>query len=181
MSEIEINKIVGAVLVSGLIIMTINVLVDETLRETRLEKPVYPVPARESVEAAVTEAEAAPELRLGALLAQADVEKGKKVAKKCKSCHDLKQGGPNKVGPNLWGIVGVSKASKQGFKYSGALGGLGGEWTYDALDAFLKRPKEYAPGTKMAFAGLKKPTDRANLIAYLRTLGDNPPPLPPAD
>ncbi len=181
MSEIETNKIVGSILVSGLIIVAINVLVDEALRETGLEKPVYPVPARESVEAAVTKAEAAPELRLGALLAQADVEKGKKVAKKCKACHDVKQGGPNKVGPNLWGIVGASKASKDGFAYSGALGGLGGEWTYDALDAFLKRPKEYAPGTKMAFAGLKKPTDRANLIAYLRTLGDNPPPLPPAD
>ncbi len=179
MSEIETNKIVGSILVSGLIIVAINVLVDEALRETGSAKPVYPVPAQEAATAAVTEA--APELPLGALLAQADVEKGKKVAKKCKACHDVKQGGPNKVGPNLWEIVGASKASKEGFSYSGALGGLGGEWTYDALDAFLERPKEYAPGTKMAFAGLKKPTDRANLIAYLRTLGDNPPPLPPAD
>ena len=86
--------------------------------------------------------------------------------------------GPNKVGPNLWGIVGDKIAARGGFNYSSALEGLGGEWGYDELDAFLTKPKTFAPGTKMTFAGLKKPADRANILAFLRMLSESPVPLP---
>jgi cytochrome c len=113
------------------------------------------------------------------LLKSADPAAGAKVAAKCKACHGFDKGGPNKVGPNLWDIVGAKQAHLgDAFKYSDALKGLGGEWTYDALDKFLTAPKEYVPGTKMVFPGLKKPEDRAAVIAYLRSLSDSPKPLP---
>ena len=112
------------------------------------------------------------------LLKAADPAAGQKVAAKCKACHDFSKGGPNKVGPNLWDIVGAKHAHAAGFNYSDAIKGLSGDWTYENLDKFLAAPKGYAPGTKMAFPGLKKPEERAALIAYLRTLSDSPKPLP---
>jgi cytochrome c len=115
---------------------------------------------------------------LSALLAAADPAEGENVFKKCKACHTAEQGGANRVGPNLWNIVDRPKASHEGFSYSSALSGLGGEWTYADLNAFLEKPKDFASGTKMSFAGLKKPEDRAAVIAYLRTLSDSPKPLP---
>ncbi len=113
-----------------------------------------------------------------ALLATADTKRGTGVFKKCKACHTAEQGGKNKIGPNLWEVVGRPKAGIEGFKYSNALKGLGGDWTYQDLDHFLAKPKAFAPGTKMSFAGLKKETDRASLIAYLRSLSASPKPLP---
>ncbi len=111
------------------------------------------------------------------MLASADAGAGAKVFKKCKACHTADKGGKNKVGPNLWDIVGKAKAAA-GFKFSGALKGLGGTWTYKDLDGFLADPKGFAKGTKMGFAGVKKPKARAHLIAYLRSLSDQPKPLP---
>ncbi|MGB0681125.1 MAG: c-type cytochrome [Magnetovibrionaceae bacterium] len=119
-------------------------------------------------------AEAAPEpepleapVDLVALLAAASLESGEKGFKKCGSCHTVDDGGPNRVGPNLWGIVGRDKASAAGFNYSEALSGLGGAWTPENLYKFLYKPKEYAPGNKMSFKGLTKQQDRIDLIAYL--------------
>jgi cytochrome c len=112
------------------------------------------------------------------LVKAADPAAGEKVAAKCKACHSFEKGGPNKVGPNLWDIVGAKQAHLDNFKYSDAIKGLGGQWTYDELDKYLTSPREYAPGTKMVFPGIKKPEDRAAVIAYLRTLSDSPQPLP---
>jgi len=112
------------------------------------------------------------------LLKAADAAAGEKAAAKCKACHSFEKGGPNKVGPNLWDIVGAKQAHLDNFKYSDAIAGLGGEWTYDALDQYLASPRDYAPGTKMVFPGLKKPEERAAVIAYLRSLSDSPKPLP---
>ena len=112
------------------------------------------------------------------LLASASEERGGKVFKKCKSCHSVNKGGKNAVGPNLWDIVGRVKASVNGYAYSNALQGKGGEWSYAHLDAFLLNPKLYAKGTKMSFSGLKKASDRAAVIAYLRSLSESPKPLP---
>ena len=168
---------VASVLVAGLIFMSISVGVDEVLHKEPLEKVVYPVPAL-GMAAAPAEAESEAAVPLAVLLAGADPQSGQKVAKKCAACHDLSQGGKHKVGPNLWDIVGSARASREGFSYSGTLSGLGGAWTYRELDAFLTSPKAYAPGNKMTFPGLKKPAQRADLLAFLRTLSENPQPLP---
>ena len=113
-----------------------------------------------------------------ALLASADAGDGKKIFKKCKACHTADKGGAHKVGPNLWNVVGRAKAGAAGYKFSGVLAGLGGAWTFADLDAFLAKPKAFAPGTKMTFNGVKKAADRAAVIAYLRSLSDSPKPLP---
>jgi cytochrome c len=127
-------------------------------------------------------AEAGPDL--GTLLAAADPAAGEKVFAKCSSCHTANQGGANGIGPNLYGTVGepIGKG-KAGFAFSGALSGHGGNWTYENLFDWLKSPSAFAPGTKMTFAGLSKPEDRANVIAYLKQQGggpDYPAPAAPA-
>jgi cytochrome c len=132
-------------------------------------------PAEQAKEEAVAPAEAQD---IKPLLAQADTAAGEKVFGKCKSCHNAEKGGANQVGPNLWNVVGAPKTHHEGFAYSPALAGKGGEWSYDDLDLFLASPKTFAPGTKMSFAGLSKVSDRAALIAWLRTRSDSPPPLP---
>ena len=115
---------------------------------------------------------------VAALLAAADAGDGKKVFKKCKACHTADKGGAHKVGPNLWDVVGRAKAGAAGYRFSGVLTGLGGAWTFADLDAFLAKPKAFAPGTKMTFNGVRKAADRAAVIAYLRSLSDSPKPLP---
>ncbi len=115
---------------------------------------------------------------VAALLASADAGDGKKIFKKCKACHTADKGGAHKVGPNLWDVVGRAKAAAGGYKFSGVLAGLGGAWTFADLDAFLAKPRAFAPGTKMTFNGVRKAADRAAVIAYLRSLSDSPKPLP---
>ena len=120
----------------------------------------------------------APKVDITAMLASADVDKGKRVFNKCKACHTVAKGGKNTIGPNLWDIVNRAPGAVEGFKYSNVLAGMSDKpWNYENLDAFLHKPKEYAKGTKMSFAGLRKDSDRANVIAYLRSLSDNPAPL----
>jgi cytochrome c len=116
----------------------------------------------------------------GTVLPAADVAAGENVHKRCLQCHDFAKGGPNKIGPNLWGIIGSKHAHAAGFTYSAAMQALTDKtWDYEALNHFLVNPKAAIPGTKMAFAGLSKTPDRVNLIAYLRTLADAPAPIPP--
>lgn len=114
---------------------------------------------------------------IGARLAHADVDAGAKSARVCAACHSFEEGGAAKIGPPLWGVVGREIASLDDFSYSDALAGKEGEWSYQALDAYLSAPREWAPGTKMAFTGVKKPEDRANVILYLRSLSNEPAPL----
>lgn len=117
---------------------------------------------------------------LGTLLASADIAKGKRTAQLCASCHTFDPGGPTRTGPNLWGVVGRDIAAHGGFAYSSALAGQPGAWTYESLDRFLAGPARAVPGTKMAFAGVRNPADRASLLAYLGSLSAAPPPYPPA-
>lgn len=148
---------------------------------------VHPKEAMHKPEpAAHAEAEAAPaeaaqpaaEIDVMALIAAADPAAGMKVFNKCKSCHSNEEGGKHKVGPNLWEIVGRSRGGADGFAYSDAMSGAGGNWGYDELNAFLTSPKEAVPGNKMSFKGVSNPEQRAALIAFLRTLSGNPLPLP---
>lgn len=108
-------------------------------------------------------------LALSDLMKLADATRGAKVAKKCASCHNIAKGAAAKVGPNLYAVVGRAKGSMAGFSYSEGLKGKGGSWDRDSLNQFLTKPKEYIAGTKMAFAGLKKPQDRADVILFLES------------
>jgi len=117
---------------------------------------------------------------LGQMIADANVTKGKQVARQCVACHSFEQGGGNGQGPKLWDVVGREAGSVDGFKYSGAMQEFGEPWTYANLNAYLESPKGFISGTAMSFAGLRKAEDRANLLAYLQTLSDSPTPFPAA-
>lgn len=180
MDTFEFNKIAGAVLFVLLIIVGIGTIGDILVSPKQLYEPVYKVDvpdaeAGHATAAAPAEAEVAP---IPVRLATADVEDGMKEAKKCAACHSFEQGGPNKVGPNLWNVVGGPTAHRDDFTYSESMAAMGATWSFEALDEFLANPKAYVPGTKMAFAGVKNPQKRADLVAYLRSLSESPVPLP---
>ena len=177
-SSLEMNKIAGAVLTAGVIAMTAGFVAKLAIHPSQPEQHAYVVAAAEgTVEAA---SDSGPTLEpVLPMLAAADVAAGEKVAKKCTACHTFDEGGANKIGPNLWDSVNRPIASVGGFGYSNVLQDMSGDaWTYQALNAFLAKPKEFAPGTKMNFAGLKKVKDRANLIAYLRSMSGAPAAMP---
>ena len=178
--NIETNKIAGAVFGSLLFVVGVNIIAGGLFAPQKPAVPGYDLPAPEEGAAAAGAAPAAPAEPLPVLLAKADPAKGQSAAKKCAACHTFEKGGPNKVGPNLYGVVGRPVASHEGFNYSAALKGKGGEWSYEAINEFVHNPKGYAPGTIMAFAGIAKPDERADILAYLRTLSDAPAPLPAA-
>lgn len=151
----------------------------EIFSSERPEKMGYVV---EGVEDIVEGGEAAAPVAIATLLPTADAAKGGEVFKKCASCHTVTQGGANGIGPNLYGTLGEEIGhGKGGYAFSDALSGKGGKWDFDSMNAWLASPKAFAPGTKMSFAGLSKPEDRANLLVYLNSLGSNLPfPAAPA-
>ena len=178
MGGIEFNKIFAAILVAGIVAMLAGFIAEKLVHADELKENAYKIEVADSAGSGGVKLEKKPEPIL-ALLAEADIARGQKISKACAACHNFDKGGPNGVGPNLWGVVGRTKQSAPGFSYSGSLNANGiNTWTYEALNQFLWKPKKYAPGTKMNFAGIKKPEDRASLIAWLRTLNDSPKPLP---
>jgi cytochrome c len=136
------------------------------------------VTAPRSAEVAPAPVEPAPQVDLGTLLAAANVEKGRQTALVCTSCHTFDQGGQDRTGPNLWGVVGRNVGSHKTFTYSSAFAAQTGSWTYERLDSWLTNPAKAVPGTKMTFVGLRNPEDRANVIAFLSTLSASPVPFP---
>ncbi len=131
-----------------------------------------------SVEQEAEPEAAAQSAGLDVLMASTDAAAGKSVFKNCKACHSIDKGGKNKIGPNLWNIVGKAQASTDGFKYSDALSSRGGTWSFEELNGFLTKPSEYISGTKMKYKGIKKDGARAALLMYLRAQSDNPLALP---
>jgi len=176
-----LEKLGFALLITAWVLFGANYAGNMLVASKPLEKPAYVVAsdteAGEQAEPTPT-AEAEPMKDALALLATADLARGAKLFKKCAGCHNAVDGGKNKVGPNLWGILGSNKTAVSGFKYSDALKDKGGNWSFAELDAFLASPKTFAPGTKMSFRGFNKPEDRAAVLAFLRTLSSNPVPLP---
>jgi cytochrome c len=173
----EANKIAAAVLVAMILAMVSGILADHLVKPQMLEKNVYVVAGAEPAAATAEAAPAGPE-PIGPLLATANVDAGKSDTKVCTACHTFDKGQPNRIGPNLYGIVGDEAAhDRGGYAFSDALKAKGGTWTADALNDWLFKPQAYAKGTKMTYAGMPKAKDRADVIAYLNSLSDAPKPL----
>jgi cytochrome c len=177
MSSLEVNKIAGAILFAGLVAMITGFIAHELVNPERQGGEGGGMEVAGTAPAAP--ATPAPVEPVSGLLAKADVNAGQQTAQKCQQCHDFTKGGPNKVGPNLFGIVGSHPAEVPNYAFSDAMKAReSGTWTYEELNDFLVAPKVDIPGTKMTFPGLPKLQDRADVIAYLRTLADSPVPLP---
>lgn len=172
MDSFELNKIAGAVFFTLLVYLGVQNL-GAIMFDTEPANPQAYVVEGVEEEGAVAAVAAVEEIvPIADMLATASIDKGMKVAKKCVSCHSFEPGGANKIGPALHGVVDRAIGQYGGFTYSGALAGMDGAWDYEALNGFLENPKKYAEGTNMAFAGLRKAKDRANIIAYLDSLQD---------
>ena len=179
MDALEFNKLAAGLLVALLLAVGIGKLAD-LLYAPRLPGHAA-APAPEAGQAATQAAAPIEALPLANRLAMADLAAGEGQFRKCRSCHIAEAGGTNRTGPHLWGIVGDGKARDGDFAYSAALAGLGGSWTFEALDAFLAAPASYAAGTKMTFRGLADAQGRADLVAWLNTRSDSPLTLPEAE
>ena len=179
MDSFTINKIAGAILGTFLLLFAISLVSEQIFPETESHGSEHAeAPAEDAPSAAAQAPEAAGEISLSAALAAGNAENGAKVFKKCAACHAVDAAAGNKIGPNLHNIVGSKVASASGFGYSPAMTGHGGEWTDANLDKYLTNPKAAVPGNKMAFAGMKKQADRADVILYLRANSPKAPPLP---
>ena len=180
MSGLEVNKILASIIMAVLIVTLIGHIGDLIVNVEHHEQKetAYKIDVEESVgdtKAIKKEEVIEP---ISAILANASLENGEKLFKKCSTCHNYQKDGANKVGPQLWNLINRPKANVDGFAYSKALAEYGGEWGYEELAEFLYKPKKYIKGTKMNFAGLKKVKDRADLVYFLREHSDNPAPLP---
>ena len=181
MDELRLNKVFAGFLFAALLLMAGVKIADVMVPHQELAENAYVIKVAETTDtAAAAPVDIGPE-PIMALLASADLGAGEKLSKKCSACHVFDAGGRNKTGPALWNAVNRPLGASEGYAYSDALAGFGGTWDYAALNAFLAKPKGYISGTKMNFAGLKKPEDRANLIAWMRTKADSPAALPSAD
>jgi cytochrome c len=179
MNSFELNKILGAILGCCLITLALNITAGAIFAPHKPDKPGYAIAAKEESGPGAAAAPKEPSQPIETLLAHASVEKGQAAAKQCAACHTFEKGGPNRVGPNLYDIVGHERGTgRNGFNFSSAMKAKGGKWTYDELNKFLANPRGYIPGTNMTFAGLSRDQQRADVIAYLRSLSDNPQPLP---
>ncbi len=171
MDSFEINKILGALLGTLMFTLALSIVAGGIFAPKMPAKPGYEIAVVETPAAGAAQAAVQPDEPIETLLAKADPQRGANAAKKCVACHAFEKGGPNKVGPNLWDIVGRPRASRPGFAYSAALQvQAAANWTFDDLNKFIANPRSYVPGTSMAFVGVPRGGERADVIAYLNTL-----------
>lgn len=180
MSELDINKAFAAVLVTGIAFVGLGLLSKGLVHPKEYEHLAIAIPQQAAGPGIVQATAVVPETPLPVLLASADAGRGEGTFKQqgCVACHSVNDGGKNGVGPNLYGVVDRPKAEHEGYSYSAALKGKGGEWSYDNLNTWLLKPATYVPGTKMSYAGLADASKRADVIAYLRSLAATPVALP---
>lgn len=170
MDELELSKFFGVACAAMLAFVGLSQVSNAIVSMDHLDEPAYAIEVAESDDAG----EEAPEpVSVAALMAEADAASGQKVFKKCSACHNQAEGAGSKAGPNLWGVMGRDIASIDGFSYSSSLAEKEGGWTWEAMNAFLTKPKSYASNTKMNFTGLKD-GDRADVMAWLNSQGDAP-------
>lgn len=179
MSNMEFNKIFAAILVAGIVAKMSGFAADKIVSPKQLSETAIFIDAPAEGAAAVEEGPQVPEPIL-AMLANADLERGERLYRACAACHAYEKGAGHRIGPNLWNIVGNDKAKHGDFAYSAALSGMDGAWGYEELNKFLWRPRDYVPGTSMNYVGLRRPDDRAAIIAWLRQKADSAKPLPSA-
>jgi cytochrome c len=181
MDSFELNKVLGAILGTCLFLVALNIAAGALFAAPKPAKPGYEIAVTEQPAAGGGGAAApAQDEPIEKLLASASPERGENSAKKCQACHTFNKGEPNRVGPNLYGVVGRDRASAPGFNYSAAMKAKGGKWTPDELNHFLTNPRGYIPGTSMTFQGLPRGSERADVITFLNSKSDNPAPLPKA-
>jgi len=175
--NMKYNMALAALVSAGIIAWVSGFVSQQAVHAEDLTKDAVAIEAAAAPAASGGAAKAAGPEPILAMVAAADIERGKSIAKACAACHVFENNGKNGVGPNLYGVVGRKKDAVAGYSYSGALVSQGGEvWTYGELNKFLWKPKAYASGTKMSYVGLKKPEERAAVIAYLRSLNNAPAP-----
>ena len=180
MDSFELNKIIGAILLTALLVIGLGKFTDFLFHVDKPEQSAYKIEGLEAVDVKLSsQANIAEEkVDIGQLLAMGDLMHGEKVFKKCGACHMLAAGAPNLIGPNLWGVLGRQSGSYPDYKYSKALVAHAKKWSYEEMNSFLIKPQSYIKGTKMAFAGLRKEKDRASVILYLNSKSDSPLPKP---
>ena len=179
MDSFELNKIIAAILMVALLVIGLGKITDVVFHVNKPEKQGYKVEVENQTTSGISQvAKVEAQIDIVALMAQGDVDSGKKIFKKCAACHSINKDGGNKIGPALYNVVGRKVGGVDGYKYSKALAAYDKEWTFEELNGFLKKPATYLKGTKMAYAGLRKEVDRASIIKYLNQSGDNPTPLP---
>ncbi len=180
MDSFELNKIIGAILLVALLVIGIGKVSNLVFKVNKPEKSNYKVEL--DVQTAETKGDEEPVQReivdIAALLSTGDLAHGEKVFKKCSACHSIKSGGGNKIGPALYNVVGRKVGVLDDYKYSKALAEYEKNWSFEELNGFLLKPKDWIKGTKMAYAGLRKEKDRASVILYLNKYSDSPLPLP---
>ena len=182
MDSFELNKIIGAILLTALIIIGIGKFADILFHVDKPEKSAYKIEGLDSLVNNTSSTEVnkkiVEKVDITQLLAMGDISHGEKVFKKCSACHLIADGGKNMIGPNLWSVIGRKAGSISDYKYSKAMIAYGKEWSFEEMNSYLIKPQAYVRGTKMAFAGLRKEKDRASVILFMNSKSSSPKPLP---